>query len=90
MTRPVKTHAFRGVRYEIIHGRDVDGFVQAPDDDPTLFIQSGLSPRRELETCLHEGIHAEEPRMTEARVDRIAKSLTRWLWRLGYRRPPSR
>ena len=81
----VRTHTFRGRRYEIIHGDDVEGFVRVEGGPDVLFIQSGLSPRAKLEAYIHEALHAEEPRMREDRVDRIARSLARWLWRLGYR-----
>ena len=85
MNRPVRTHTFRGVRYEIIRGQDVDGFVHIEGEPEPLFLQSGLSPPRHMETCIHEALHAIEPRMTEGRVNGISSDLARWLWRLGYR-----
>lgn len=42
----------------------------------TISIRSGLTMEDCLETCIHEGLHALDPSMTEAQVRRWAKQLT--------------
>ena len=77
----IRSHSFRGVRRRVL----VDDVVQGYVDRGELYIASNLTPRRSLEVAVHEALHAEEPGLTEAQVDRISKSLGRFLWRLGYR-----
>ena len=84
--RPIKTHTFRGRRYELVLLSEVDGFVEEPGEPLSLVINDTVGPRDVLDTTIHEALHATEPRMSEKRVARIAVALSRFLWRLGYRR----
>lgn len=82
----IKTHTFRGLRYRIITQK-LDGFAEVPGyESRGLYIDPELSPKAYLETAIHEAMHCEDFDIAEQVIDRRAKSLTRWLWRLGYRR----
>ncbi len=82
----IKTHTFRGLRYKIII--DVlDGFAEVPGwDKRQLYLRKDQPPKLFLEAAVHEAMHAEDKDVHEMTVDRRAKSMTNWLWRLGYRR----
>ena len=49
-----------------------------------------VPPSRETEdrlsTLVHETLHASDPAMTEAEVERIAGDVAKVLWKAGYRR----
>jgi hypothetical protein len=65
---------------------------------PKIEIDPRLSPRREVETIVHEALHIALPQLTnhppkskaykkgEAEVDRIGKVVARILWSQNYRR----
>ncbi len=55
-------------------------------DRRLLRIRSGLSPRSELGTDIHEAYHALAPYADEQHVRQVEKGLTDLLWRLGYRK----
>jgi hypothetical protein len=60
-------------------------------DDPTrprkeIRICTGLGEQKELETVLHEVLHAADWHKTEEWVEQVARDQTRLLWRLGYRK----
>ena len=42
--------------------------------------------RDELDTAIHEMLHAERPEMREKTVTKTASSIARLLWKMGYRR----
>ena len=42
--------------------------------------------RDELDTAIHEMLHAERPGMNEKTVTKTASSRARLLWKMGYRR----
>ena len=42
--------------------------------------------RDELETCIHEALHAENWAAKEATVHRVGAEIGDFLWRLGFRR----
>jgi len=65
---------------------------------PKIEIDPRLSPRREIETIVHEALHIALPQYTahppkskeyrkgEAEIDRIGKVVSRVLWSQNYRR----
>ena len=53
------------------------GVIRIPIDGDTL---------PELDWICHEAIHAECPWMDEWAVDLLARRLSRFLWRLGWRK----
>lgn len=83
----VRTHTFRGRRYGIFMEHREVGQVDLPGHGGwNLYIDPEQGPYDFLDTAIHEAIHAEDPDVPEQVVDRRARSLSRWLWRLGYRR----
>lgn len=44
------------------------------------------SERDRLDTIVHELTHAAQPRLTEKQVAKVARFVTKHLWRQGYRR----
>lgn len=43
------------------------------------------SPKEELDTLIHEGLHALDPDMSEKKVAHTARQLAELLWKDGYR-----
>ena len=83
----VKTHIFNGRKYEI----DVSGPIHGVTDQFRLnkrimFIAVKPNTKDELETFIHEGLHAENWAATEKVVERVGREIADFLWRLGYRR----
>lgn len=58
----------------------------ADDGRRELRIRPNLSPRVELETILHELLHASVWELSENFVLRLGRALTHTLWCAGYRR----
>lgn len=52
--------------------------------------RSRRGSREELDTVVHEWLHAEFPMLTEKRVEEVAASGARFLWAMGYRRKGKR
>jgi hypothetical protein len=87
MRKPVKTATFNGRRYDFeLIGR-LDGCCdQYSDRGRVIMIMSPPNTRIELETIIHEGLHAGNWVASEDNVTQAAEDITRLLWRLGYRR----
>lgn len=86
----IKTHKF-GDRVFRIEEHGVCGQVTTPDPPgkpprPELMVDHRLKGLAQLETWVHEAMHAANPRLSEAVVTRDAHDIARLLWRLGYRR----
>jgi len=87
MTHKIQTHRFNRIRYKVY----VDTLKGATDigkhPERTLLIRTDkVSERQLLGTAVHEALHACNWDASEKKVDRTAKDLSRFLWRLGYRR----
>lgn len=83
----VKTHSFNGRCYKIDQLPLIDGFTDTyklNDRHLTVMVKPGT--KRELETFIHESLHAENWAKTEKVVERVGKEIADFLWRLGYRR----
>ncbi|MCP5019638.1 MAG: hypothetical protein GY938_30795 [Ketobacter sp.] len=52
---------------------------------PTIMLMRDLTTRVGLETAIHEATHKLHPLMPEARVERSAHDMARFIWGLGYR-----
>jgi len=79
-----KTATFAGRLYHLIFG-EMDGNCDT-DDKYWLMVESDLSKCVGLETVIHEALHACRWAAHEKTVDRDAKDIARFLWRLGYRK----
>jgi len=52
---------------------------------PIIRLAPARGTKDDLDTAIHEALHAEFPDLTEARVIRAADSITTFLWKLDYR-----
>ena len=85
----MRSHRFRKIKYRISTDCVVDGYAEVPGPRKPreIYVNTGLAPKIFLEKAIHEAMHAEDPTIkSEQVIDRRAKSMARWLWRLGYRR----
>ena len=84
----VRTHVFNGRRYLIDVLGPVDGFTEqyTMDHIRSIIITVAPGTKNELETYIHESLHAENWAATEKVVSRVGKEIADFLWRLGYRK----
>lgn len=80
----VKTATFNGRLYHLIF-EDLDGNADT-DDKYWLIVERDLNKRIGLETVIHESLHACSWKSTEQKVEKTAKDIARFLWRLGFRK----
>lgn len=86
--KKMRTHTFRGYRYHVETDKVITGFAEIPRAAPArvLYVAKNLPPLEHLEVAVHEAMHAEDPEAPERVIERRGKSISRFLWRLGYRR----
>jgi hypothetical protein len=56
------------------------------ESDGIIYIDPRLRGRKELEILIHETYHLLEPEASEEQVIEKSVTLTKLLWRLGYRK----
>jgi len=67
--------------------KKLDGWCDDPHaKNKQIAVWSRLRGLRELDTIIHECIHAGFSDLKEDSVDQFASDLARILWRLGYRK----
>ena len=83
---PIKTHTFRGRKYRV-DDCHLHGYAEIPGHEPPgIYVDSSMKGTlAHLETLIHEGLHAEDPDVSEQVIDRRGKAIARWVWRWGYR-----
>lgn len=82
----MKSITLNGVKHHIDVCGPIDGCVDTDRSTiPTIMLCRDLATKAGLETCLHEAMHKLHPLMSEARVERSANDMARFLWGLGYR-----
>lgn len=92
--KKIKTHTFLGKRYNIVFlppskMGDADGKCDHPEKPyKSIKIRTGLSQKEELETIVHELLHAMLWPYDEEIIDKMGKDISGFLWRLGYRKVP--
>ena len=64
----------------------IDGSCDCGTGDREIWVAPKLRGRNELETFIHEGLHAEFPDMPEAEVQAAGEHLRDFLWGVGYRK----
>lgn len=73
---------------KVIHrklGREkADGLAYA--EDKVIHIDERLKGKDYIETAVHELLHVYFPKLSEKKVNQIAKGLTHDLWKLDVRR----
>jgi hypothetical protein len=90
----IHTHTFRTKRWKLIDtgsegAKQGGGLCEAPHNPhrEMLLPMSGET-LHDLDTCIHEGLHACLWDLDEEAVHETATDIARLLWRLGYRRDP--
>lgn len=92
---PPFTHSFRSRRYKIVYktnlkneeGEELDGTCDPPSNkNPQIEIDPTLDDKAELETHVHEAMHAVFPDLNEDAVESGARDVFKYLWKLGYRK----
>ncbi len=83
MKLKIKNHTFNGTTYEIILD-GIDGCASNPQG--ILVINTDLDTRNGLETAIHEALHCCKWDAVEGTVDKTARDVARFLWRLNFRR----
>ncbi len=92
MARPVRTHVFRGKRYRIDLvppckiANDFGRCSPPKSKGKSIQINKRNSNLEELDTYVHEAIHACTWDMDEEAVTEMGKDIAKFLWRLGYRK----
>lgn len=81
----------RGKYWELIYDshlpKDCDGLCDSPtDESKRIRIRSTLKNIDELETLIHECLHAALWDADEPAVSDTARDVAKVLWKLGYRR----
>ena len=56
------------------------------DKEIVIALQHNKDPKEELNTLLHEALHACAFDLSEDAVEEISSSISSFLWKLGYRR----
>ena len=90
--RTVRSHVFRGRRLKILYGRlpkGDDGVCFDPNQPgKCIIMRPSLNGKRELETALHESLHACFWDLDcDGAIHPAAADIAKFLWRLGYRIP---
>lgn len=83
----VKTAKFNGVVYDIDLCGPTLGTCDYPrGGKPSIRIADEPFTKSELGTIVHEALHAEDWSKSEEIVKRVSEEISRFLWRLDYRR----
>ncbi len=101
MKRQVKSHVFRGRRYQIKkvpHSKLQDAESKRKKEEvlgickdtygkaKKILISSSLKELAELECLIHEGNHAIFNDLDEEAIRDGSRDMAKFLWRLGYRK----
>lgn len=87
LMRKVKTHIFNGTQYAIEFSGPIQGRCDSPiGGKPAIVCYIDSKKKDGLETLIHEALHAEGWAKTEKVVERTAKEIASFLWRLGFRK----
>ena len=83
----IKSHTFNGRLYKIAMTGPIDGMTDTYSlNERIMVISSEPYTKSELETAVHESLHASNWAASEEVVTRVGRDVARFLWRLGYRR----
>ena len=85
----IRSHTFRGKRWRIKYRRmkEYSGSCDPPTEpEKVIMVHPQLEGLDELDTWIHEALHATVWDLDEEAVNESARDIARLLWRLGYRR----
>ena len=87
----VRTHTFNKKKYTVYLGPLKGATDVSKNGSLEMLIRtSKMSDYDILDTIVHESLHACNWDASEMRVHKTARDISRFLWRLGYRRGRSR
>ena len=86
--KPVRKHTFNGRIYRVLTqlGLRKPDLAECDHDRRTVRIPVDGDSLAELDWIVHEALHACMPYLHEDTVDKSATSVSRLLWRLGWRK----
>jgi len=84
----IKLHSFRGKRYRIVAcPSDSGGVCDTPKgNDKEMVVPVDGETLHDLQSTIHEGIHACLWDLDEEAVQEMGDDIGRLLWRLGWRK----
>ena len=84
----IKSHSFRGKRWKLVDaGSGNGGICQGPHiKRREMLVPMTGNSQHDLDTVLHEGLHACFWDIDEEGIHESAADLARLLWRLGWRK----
>lgn len=83
----IKKHTFNGRKYDIYIGKLKGCTTIGENPAHDLYVRTdGLSERMILNVIIHEALHACDWDASEIKVNQMANDISRFLWRLGYRK----
>ncbi len=80
------THTLSNGKEIKVVEQELFGMFESDLKQITVIPSKANSNREELDTYVHELLHAEFPKWTEKRVATLATSIAGLLWALGYRK----
>jgi len=91
MLKQIRSHTFRSKRWKIvfeprIHDHGTTDPPNKKKKEIRLKNSKNVSEFDQFETAIHEGLHACFWDIDEEPIDQSAHDITRFLWRLGYRK----
>jgi len=92
MTAPIRSHCFAGRRYRVsdLRGRPCGclGECQSGEraSDRVIRIPVSGDTLPELDTIIHEAMHAACPYLAEEAITSASTDISRLLWRMGWRK----
>lgn len=88
--KPIRSVTIRGKRWRIVdsNGKKMPelGYCTHPDLDREIAIPIDGDTESELDTLIHEVLHACQWDLSEEAIEETACSIAHVLWRLGWRR----
>ena len=83
-----KRWGFRFVPAPDKDDKECRGYCESPDKkNKEIVIKENLPPKEELDTILHELLHAADWSKDEEWVEQNMSEIAKILWRLGWRKP---
>ena len=79
-------HVFNGHPHKVVCDKDMLGLTLT-DVRNSIVLWTDLSKKLGLQIAVHEGMHAEFPKLPENVVEIVGREIGDYLWKLGYRIP---
>jgi hypothetical protein len=87
----MKTHVFNHKRYELRSHTTIPKEHHPAEglcdyENKTLYIPVSAKELTDLDTIIHESLHASIPQLCEYTITRSATEISKLLWKLGWRK----